>query len=43
MLWNSLLKANQIFIGSNNGDIKVLYDPKISNDEIGILKCIKKK
>ena len=25
------------------GEIKILYDPKISNEEIGILKCIKKK
>jgi len=34
---------NQLFIGSSSGDIKVLYDPETSKDNVGILKCVQKR
>ena len=39
VLWAKSI--NQIFLGLGNGEIRVLYDPKISRE--GIMRCVTKR
>ena len=34
---------NQIYIASNFGEVRVLYDDKKTNEDTGILRCVQKE
>lgn len=41
--WATQQGTNTIFVGTSSGDIKVLYEPKVSREDIGILRCVQKR